>query len=469
MRKRSKLVFFSVLALILALAYTSFFGISSEYGDYTNVIFKGADEIRLGIDIRGGVEVTFTPADGVDATDEQMRGVEEVINTRLVTNNITDSEVYTDFQNDRIIVRFPWTADETEFDPAAAIEELAATAMLTFREGSEVDALGAPTGVTAENIVLTGDDIASAEPQVYTENGVQNFIVSLTLNESGRESFFEATSRLSEEGGVISIWMDDVMISAPSVDEPIDDVNAIIQGNFTAEEAQLLADQINGGALPFALTAENYNTISPSLGSGALNAMVIAGIIAFILICAYIIFSYRLPGVVASISLLGQLAGSIAAISGFLAVVPSFTLTLPGIAGIILAIGIGVDANVIAAERIKEEINLGKSIDSSVNSGFKKAFSAVFDGNVTIVIVALILMAAFGPPTNIFAQIFNTVFFFFSTSIAGEIYSFGYTLLVGVILNFIFGIGATRLMLKSVSKFKIFRKPALYGYKGGAK
>ena len=461
MKRVGKPVFFVVAVLIVAFLCTSLLGISTTYGDRTDVYIKGGNDIRWGIDIRGGVEVTFTPPEDVDATETQMRAAEAVIQQRLITLNITDSEVYTDYSRDRIIVRFPWKEDEADFDPQAAIAELGETARLTFREGNETDAEGKPTGVTAENIILEGDDVSEAGAYYDPEN--QTYGVSLTLSESGTQKFSDATTRLSEENGIISIWMDDTMISYPNVNDPITDGQASITGNFTAEEAQDLADKINSGALPFALETANYSTIDPSLGTGARDVMILAGAVAFLLVAVFMICMYRLPGVVAVIALMGQLALSVAAVSGYLPFIPSFTLTLPGIAGIILAIGMGVDANVITSERIREEIRSGKSIDGAIELGYQRAFSAILDGNMTVVIVAIILMGAFGPPSSLFAKLLNPIFFLFGSTLAGTVYSFGYTLLVGVIGNFIFGILCSKLMLKSISRFKAFRKPKFYG------
>lgn len=137
--------FFVVALLIVVFAFTAFFGVSTQYGDITKIWIKGAENIRFGIDIRGGVDVTFMPADGYDATDEQMDAAKAIVEQRLVNLNITDNEVYADYDKDRIIVRFPWKEDETEFNPESAIQEIGATARLTFREGNEVDADGKPT------------------------------------------------------------------------------------------------------------------------------------------------------------------------------------------------------------------------------------------------------------------------------------------------------------------------------------
>jgi len=465
MKRTPKPVFFIVAIITLLFTVLAFTGISTTYGDIKSVAIKGAEDIRLGIDIRGGVDVTFVPeTDDLGAvTNEQLAAAQAVIEQRMISNNITDYEIYSDTNNKRIIVRFPWKSDETNFDPESAIEELGATALLTFREDYVVDAQGLPDGVTEEVIILTGSDVKNAGAYINPEDNKP--CVQLELKESGVKKFADATTRLSKEDpkGFISIWMDDEMISYAQVQEALTDGTAMITGGFTAESAQALANKINAGALPFALETSNFSTISPTLGQGALEAMIIAGIIAFILVAIFMILYYRLPGIIAVIALAGQMAGSIAAVSGFFPFFSSFTLTLPGIAGIILSLGMGVDANVISAERIKEEIRSGKSIDGSLNAGYERAFSAIFDGNITMVIVAVVLMGAFGPPASLFSQILSPLFFMFGPVAAGTIYSFGYTLLVGVIFNFIFGVTASRLMLKSISRFKFFRKPQYYG------
>lgn len=465
MKKVGKPVFFILVLLIAAMGYLTVYGVSSTYGDITTTTIKGIDDVRWGIDIRGGVDVTFSPPEGVTATREEMAAAESIIGIRLVSQNITDSEVYTDYDKNRIIVRFPWKADETDFDPEKAIAELGATANLTFRELAQTDSVtGLPTGDTAEKIVLTGADVESATA-VYTETqtGAREHMVELKLKESGKEKFSEATGRLI--GRPISIWMDETLISAPTVRNQITDGVATISGGFDAQGAMDLANKINGGALPFALITENYNTISPTLGLGAKDAMMMAGAIAFAVVAIIMIVMYRVPGFVAVIALLGQLIMMIASITGFFAVFPSFTLTLPGIAGIILAIGFGVDANIITAERIKEELANGRSVDAAVDSGFKRAFSAILDSNVTVIIVSVILMGSFGPPESLFARILSPLFFMFGPSATGTIYSFGYTLLVGVILNLLMGVLVSKLLLKSVSRYSFLRSPVLYGGK----
>lgn len=464
MKRIGKPVVFIVAAIIIVFTTLSFTGISTTYGDKETVFIKGASNIRWGIDIRGGVDVTFTPPSDVTPTETQMNAAAEVMKQRLVSLNITDYEVYTDTQNGRVIVRFPWKEGEADFDPEAAIKELGDTAILTFREGNETDSEGMPTGVT-EDVILEGKHVVEAQARYgpIDDSQVNQYYVSLALDSEGAKAFGDATTRLYEESGAISIWMDEDMISYATVNAAITDGNAVITGNFTNEEATALANKINAGALPFKLETETYSTITPTLGQGALDAMLLSGIIAFILICIYMIVMYRLPGVVACIALIGHIGGMIAAISGFIPGINSFTLTIPGIAGIILSIGMGVDANVITAERIKEEVRRGKSIDGAIDAGFKRGFTAIFDGNITVIIVAIILMGSFGAPNSFFAKMFSWLFFMFGASTQGSIYSFGYTLLVGVVLNFLFSVLAARLMIKSLSKFKCFRKPGLYG------
>lgn len=463
-RKVKKPVFFIILLLILAFAASVIFGFSTYYGDMTKVYIKGVDNIRYGIDIKGGVDVTFTPPEGVEATDANMDAAKQVIVQRMIKLGITDYECYIDYDNSRIIVRFPWKEGEAEFDPEAAVKELGETAQLTFREGAETDDLGLPTGITAENIVLEGADVQEAFAAYRTsEDGTYQWIVSLELTSTGATKFADATAKLYKENGCISIWMDETLVSAPTVNAVITNGKAEITGNFDADSAKALADKINSGALPFKLVTASFSTISPSLGAGALDAMVLAGLIAFAFIAVFMIIAYRLPGFVTVIALIGQIAGTLAFVSGYFGFMEGSILTIPGIAGIILAVGMGVDANIITAERVREELNKGKTLDGAIEMGFKTAFSAILDGNVTMILVAIILMGAFGTPDSIFAKALRFVFFMFGPSTAGTIYSFGFTLLTGVILNLFFGVFCSRLMLASLSKFKPLRNPKLYG------
>lgn len=463
MKQVKKPVFFVVFVLIAIFSYFAILGFSTYYGDIETVHVRGVEDIRWGIDIRGGVDVTFTPPEGYDATNDQMNSARAIIETRLVGKNITDYEMYVDYNSDRLICRFPWQSDDDSFDPELAVKELGETAMLTFRKGYSGEI---PAGGTYEDLelVLSGTDVAKAEAGYDQRDRI--YIVSLELNDSGKEAFKNATTEAYANSDRISIWMDDVEISAPTVNAIIADGKCTISGSFADyNDANDLATKINGGALPFKLITDSFSTISPTLGLGARDAMALAGVIAFALIAILMIVMYRLPGCIAVISLVGQVAGTLAAVTGFFSFNDSFTLTIPGIAGIILAVGMGVDANVITNERIKEELRAGKTIDGALYTGFKRAFSAIFDGNITMLIIAVILMGAFGTPDSWCAILLTPVFTWFGVSTAGSIYSFGYTLAVGVVLNFLFGILTSRLMTMSLARFKVFRKPALYGGK----
>ena len=416
--------------LIAVFAFTAFFGVSSTYGDVTTTYIKGAQDIRFGVDIKGGVNVTFLPSNGFDATDEQLDAAQSVIENRLVGLNITDYELYADYNQDSLILEFPWQSDETAFDPEAAIQEIGTTAYLTFREGTSADG----------ELILDGSSVENATAQYgpVTSGGASEYYVALEFDDEGAKAFGDATTRLYEEGGSISIWLDDEDISVATVNAAITDGRAVITGSgFDRDAVVTLARQINSGALPFALTVDSYSTISPTLGENSLQ--------------------------VACVGLLGQVAATLAFVSGYFPVFNSFTLTLPGIAGIILAIGMGVDANVITAERIKEELRSGKSLPGALKSGFARGLTPVIDGNVTIVIVAVVLMGAFGPTDGIFAKLLNFVFFAFGASTAGTIYAFGYTLLTGVLLNFVFGVFATRVMIAGAASIKALQNPWLYG------
>ena len=440
-----------MLFLIAAFTFLSTMGVKTYYGDIKHSYIWGIDDIRWGIDIRGGVNVTFgVPkeySDNNPVTEEALNSAKSIIEMRLVNKNINDYEVYVDTATNGIIVQFPWQSDDNTFDPQKAVEEIGETALLTFREKHEVDSDGFPTGETT-SVILTGSDVESATAGYDSKE--DQYIVQLKFKESGRQKFAEATEKL--KGYPISIWMDDVCISYPTVNSVITNGEAVISGSFTADEATELANKINGGALPFKLKVESLSTISPILGIGARDAMALAGLISFILIAIFMIVYYRLPGVVAVIALTGQVAGMFAAITGFFGFNDASSLTLPGIAGIILSIGMGVDANVISAERIKEELKAGRTIDGALKNGFARGFTAILDSNLTVIIVAVILMAVFGT--------------WFGASTEGTIYSFGYTLLAGVIMNFIMACWATRLMTISLSKFKCFRKPSFYGVSG---
>ena len=284
MKKVGKPVFFVVLILIAAFTALSFFGVSTAYGDNTHTYIKGVDDIRWGIDIRGGVDVTFTPPADYDASPEEMAAAESIIKVRMVSQNITDYETYVDDSKDRIIVRFPWKQGESDFNPEQAVKELGETALLTFREGNEY------TGP----VVIEGKHVTSARAVLNSQTNEP--MVELNLNTEGAQLFSEATGRLV--GQPISIWMDENRISSATVKTQIPNGVATISGGFDVKGAQDLAEKINAGALPFKLETENFSSISPTLGLGARDAMVTAGVIAFILVALFIILIYRMSGAI---------------------------------------------------------------------------------------------------------------------------------------------------------------------------
>jgi SecD/SecF fusion protein len=416
MRRYSKKTFFIVVFFTALLLFISLFGLTIGSTE-----LKGATQIRFGIDIRGGVEATYEPRD-LDRmpTETELNAARAIIETRMDAANISDRDVTVDKSGGKIIVRFPWRSDETDFDPQKAVSELGETAMLTFRD---------PKG----NIVLEGTDVAESYATINPSTAAP--VVVLKLTEEGKVKFAEATKELAVNREPLSIYMDETEISSPIVDEPITDGNAIITGAGSLSDCKALSDKINSGSLPFSMIVKNCNIISATLGANALSVMVRAGILAFALVCLFMIIYYRLSGIVACIALVLQVVGQLLALS-----VPQFTLTLPGIAGVILSIGMGVDANVITSERIREELRAGRTITAAIDSGFHRAFSSVFDGNITVIIVGVILLLLG----------------------SGSILSFGYTLVCGVIMNFVAGVTASRLMMRSLTAFESLRKPRLF-------
>lgn len=401
--KPSKIKFFGLIMVVVLVSLVSVFGIGKSV--------KGAMDMRFGIDIRGGIEAVFEP-ENLDRvpTASELEAARNVIETRLDTKNILEREITVDKQKGYIIVRFPWKSDEVNFNPEEAIAELGETAQLTFRD-------------TEGNVLLEGSHVKSSNPAYNNETG--EYIVQLSFDEVGSKAFEEATEKMA--GKQMAILMDDTVISAPLVKSKISGGECMIDGMKNSQEAKDLSDKINAGALPFSMITSNHSSISPTLGSGALKIMIIAGLVAFAGVCLFMIIYYKLPGTMSCIALCLQMALQLLALS-----LPQFTLTLPGIAGIILSLGMAVDANVIISERICEEIAKGLSVRQAIKKGYEKAFSSVFDGNFTSAIVAILLMI-FG---------------------SGSMLSFGYTLLTGLVINFLAGIFVSKSLLSSIILFK---------------
>lgn len=419
-KKSRKSTFFVVALIISFLTVICFTGLNLPEPGGTKTRLYGASEMRFGIDIRGGVEAVYAPKNfSGKPSDDQLRAISKIMETRLDNLNILDRDIITDRQNGFVLVRFPWKTEEKTFDPTRAMKELGETARLTFKDEKQ-------------QVLLEGNDVKEAHHEVNVQSG-QN-VVALELTAEGAKKFAQATR--DNLGKPLMISMDDKVISSPRVNAVITEGRAIISPMESAEAATDLAGKINAGALPFDIEAISSSSISPTLGNNALQVMTYAGIVAFALLCLFLLLYYRLPGFVAMLALTAQVVGILLAIS-----IPQQTLTLQGIAGIILSIGMGVDANIIIAERIREELRAGAPVRTAIASGFDRAFSSILDGNVTVAISAICLM------------IFGT----------GAMLSFGYSLLVGVILNLICGATASYMMTRSLACFKALRNPWLYG------
>ena len=359
--------------------------------------------ISLGLDLRGGVYAVYKATDpGQEDLDTLIEGTIGIMRTRLSDKGYNEATV-TKQGNERIRIEIPDVQDPNE-----VLDIIGTPAHMEFRD---------PDG----NVVLTGDDVKSAT--AMTDAAGSQFTVQLVLNDSGKESFAKATA--ANIGKSISIYLDDNMISSPTVNEAITAGEAVITGNFTLEEARELASLIQSGALPLDIEQDEVSAVSATLGVDVIERAVTAGVIGVILVMLFMIAVYRLSGLVASLAL------SIYIIIVFylMALVPGIQLTLPGIAGIVLAIGMAVDANVIIFERMREEIKNGRGLDSAIKRGFKNALSAIIDSNVTTIIASFVLM-------------------YFGT---GSIRGFANTLFIGVVVSMFTAVVVTRLLLKCVA------------------
>ncbi len=468
--------FFFTVFFIAAFAYLSIFGLHSADG---TTIIRGAKDIRWGIDVSGGVSVTFEPElrPEEEIADGQISAAADILALRIEDYGIRNYEIYTDAQNRRIMVSFPWEEDSGD-DISHLLGRLSATAHLTAIEGRTK---GSSVVVTYEDdynrviavddrgvkhrTAIDGSEVASAR-KVKDGNG--GAAVRLTFTDGGQQLFLESTGRLTaysefSDDRYITFCVDGRPVSELHVDGVMYEGLMSPSKGLSDRDADALVSLINNGELAFPLKVINYDRIDAALGREPLTAMIVAGVIAFALICLFMIIRYRLPGVVASIALLGQVAGLLAAVSGFFPFFDGFTLTLPGVAGIVLSIGMGVDANIITGERIAEEMRKGKSIEGAITAGNDNSFSSIFDGNITVIAVAIILMGVFGPPDTLWSYLLSPFVWMIPASTTGSVYSFGCTLLVGVIFNFIMGVIASRVMLRSLSGFSALRSRKLYG------
>ncbi len=412
--KAKSIVKFSAVCLIVAiLAYVAAFGVQL-FGYYIPASFDEEFGIEKGFDLAGGSVIVFEPKvdDLSTVTEDQIEASVAALRLRLDANGLNEATVSEQISDDqkRLRVEIPAVTDPNE-----AISYLGAMASLSFKD---------PNGAE----VINGTHVKEAQP--VTQDG--KIVVRLQFTSEGQALFAEATSRLV--GQPLSIYVDNVLISSPDVSEAINSETCDITGSFDADTATLLANQIKSGTLPFALEPISQSSVGAQLGDDALSKSLIAGGIGLILVMLFMIIIYRLNGVVASIALIGYIAIVALIINGF-----GIQLTLPGIAGIILTIGTAVDANVIIFERIKEEIRAGKSLRVSVDSGFKRAFSAIVDANITTIIAAVALWY-FG---------------------SGTIIGFAKTLFIGTIVSMFTAVFVTRFLLRQMVNFGIKNKKAV--------
>ena len=377
---------FLTLAVGAAVLFTALCGIGPEK--------KGSAEgIRLGLDLEGGVSITYETVKE-NPTDEEMKDTIYKLRKRVDDSGQTEADVYQEGDN-RINVDIPGAKDAE-----ATLKELGRMGEIFFILGTNNITLVGYNEETGErqyaftksweeieaagDVILDGSDIQSAEAGWYSEYGINQNVVSLTLNDTGRVKFAEATS--AHVGEVIAIVYDGEIVNAPQVQQPLTDGKAQISGNFTPEEASNLATTIRVGALPLELKELRSNVVGASLGAEAVKTSLIAAVIGVALVFLFMAFRYRIPGLAADLALAIYIGLMVVCLN-----LLEVTLTLPGLAGIILSIGMAVDANVIIFSRIQEEIGVGKTVRSSIKLGFSKAFSAILDGNITTLIAAVVL------------------------------------------------------------------------------
>lgn len=400
---RSLVKFVAIILVIAALLYVGLYGL-----DFTDKVrFPGIldeDGITQGLDLKGGTVIVYK-AQTDNPTEDEMNTVISMLRTRLDSQGYTEATL-TKQGSDKVRVELPDVQNAQE-----AVDTLGATAQLVFQD---------PQG----NQVMTGSDVKNASAEFgQTEKGMSknSYYISLELTDEGRDKFAEATGRLV--GQNIAIVMDNVMLSMPRVNERIDSNTCVITGEFTAEEAKSLAANIKSGQLPFSLEQVEVRTVSATLGDEALGNAMKAGIIGLILVMLFMLIFYRLQGLLADIALLSYVGIVFIILANV-----HINLTLPGIAGIILSIGMAVDANVVIFERVKEELRLGKTVRSAVDAGFNRALTAVIDSNITTIISAVILW------------VLGT----------GTIKGFGITLFIGIIISMLSAIFVTKFLLKQM-------------------
>ncbi|WWR14924.1 protein translocase subunit SecD [Lachnospiraceae bacterium JLR.KK008] len=411
MKKSRAILILAVTAVLLALlSYTSVYGFpvgvntDMETGEQTVLLAGAASDIKQGLDLAGGVSITYQVVGEEAPSDEDMKDTIYKLQQR-VEGYSTESQVYQE-GSDRINIEIPGVSDAN-----AILEELGQPGSLYFMasDGTEV---------------LTGTDVADAQAGTQqNQMGNSEYVVQLTLTEEGRSKFAEATAKAAPNRDIIFILYDGMIVSAPSVNDEITDGKAVITGMASFEEADKLASTIRIGGLKLELEELRSNVVGAQLGSEAIQTSLKAGAIGMGLVVLFMLVIYLVPGLAASLAL-GIYVGLIVVLLNAFQI----TLTLPGIAGIILSIGMAVDANVIIFARIREELATGKTVHSSIKIGFQKALSAIIDGNVTTLIAALVL----------------------GVKGSGSVKGFAQTLALGIIVSMFTALFVTRLILNAL-------------------
>ena len=394
-----------LIGLIIALALVGLFG----YFGYTTM-----NDIKLGLDLAGGVSITYQAKEENPSAEDMSDTIYKL--QQRVQNYSTEAEVYQEGSN-RINVDIPGVSDAN-----AILEELGKPGSLIF-----VDEAG--------QTILNGNQVATAKPVITDENGIKKYMVDLTFTDDGKTVFADATTK--NVGKRIAIIYDGKIYSNPVVNEPITQGQCQISGMVSYEEAETLASTIRIGSLSLELEELRSNVVGAKLGQEAIATSLKAGAIGFGIVAVFMLVVYLVPGLAAVIALSIYVGVILILLSAF-----SVTLTLPGVAGIILSIGMAVDANVIIFTRIKEEIGLGKTVQSAIKSGFNKALSAIIDGNVTTLIAAGVL--------------------FWRGS--GTVKGFASTLAIGIVLSMITALFITKFVLNTLFNLG-FQDPKFYGTK----
>jgi preprotein translocase SecF subunit len=416
MKNKNRIIFAAIIVIVAVGVYLSSFGLN--LGRY--IISPVKDEMDLGLDLSGGVYVVLeavTDATGVEL-DEKISQAKSIIEQRVNGLGVSEPNITVE-NNNRIRIELAGLTN-----PQEAIDLIGKTAQLQFRE---LDG----------TVVLTGGNVKESQVNYGDQNEV---VVSLEFDKVGSEAFAEATGRLmaepNREDRIIEIVLDGDIISAPYVNDEITDGKGVISGGFTIEEATNLANLIRAGALPIEMEEIEVSVVGPSLGLESLDKSIDAAMLGLLLIFIFMIFMYKLPGLAADIALTIY----IMVVLGVLIAINA-KLTLAGIAGLILSVGMAVDANVVIFERIKEEILVGKSVRTAVDSGFKRAMKTIIDANVTTLIAGLVL-------------------FYFGT---GTVKGFAVTLLVGLAVSLLTAVFATRYLLKIIVRMELSKEKKMYG------